>query len=127
MLLDNRQKRKCNVTSCSWKAKLCTLHIEKIPTCDFFSFFCGVEGDRATLLSFASRNESIDASRLSLEVQMECDFMQLEGEVGHFAHGKNCLLANLTFVCGAKGDRATSPSFASRNGSIYASRLALEA
>ena len=30
----------------------------------------------------------IDASRLSLEAQMERDFMQLEGEVGHFAHGK---------------------------------------
>ena len=53
-----------------------------------FTFVRGTEGDRATLPSFASRNGSIDASRLSLEAQMERDFMQLEGEVGHFPHGK---------------------------------------
>ena len=51
-----------------------------------FSFVRGSEGDRATSPSSASRNGSIDASRLSLEAQMEHDFMQLEGEVRHFAH-----------------------------------------
>ena len=55
---------------------------------------------------------------------MECDFMQLEGEVGHFAQGKKYQLA---FVRGPEGDRAMSPSSASRNGSIDASRLSLEA
>ena len=40
---------------------------------------------------------------------------------------KNYLLAFLTFVCGAEGDRATSPSSASGNGSIYASRSSPEA
>ena len=53
-----------------------------------FTFVRGTEGDRATSPSFASRNGSIDASTLSLKVQMERDFMQLEGEVGHFAHRK---------------------------------------
>ena len=53
-----------------------------------FSFVHGAEGDEATLPAFASRHKSIDASKLSLEGQMERDFMQLEGEVGHFAHGK---------------------------------------
>ena len=88
ILLDRRQKHKWNVTICSWKAKLCTLHTEKILACEIFSFVHDAEGDRATSSSFASRNGSIDASRLSLEMQMEHDFIQLEGEVGHFAHGK---------------------------------------
>ena len=58
---------------------------------------------------------------------MERDFMQLEGEVGHFAHGKKYQLALFTFVHGSEGDRPTSPSSASRNGSIDTSRLSLEA
>ena len=53
-----------------------------------FSFVHGSEGDRATSPSSASRNGSIDASRVSLEAQMQRDFVQLESEVGHFAHGK---------------------------------------
>ena len=58
---------------------------------------------------------------------MERDFMLFQGDVGHFAHGKNYLLALFTFVHGAEGDRATSPSSTSRNGSIHACRLSLEA
>ena len=65
-----------------------TLHTEKNYLLVTFCFVHGAEGDRATSPSFASRNGSIDASRLSLEAQMERDFMLLEGEVGHFAHGK---------------------------------------
>ena len=77
--------------------------------------------------SFAGRHKSIDASRLSLEVQMERDFMQLEGEVGHFAHGKKYLLALSIFVRGVEGDEATSPSFfASQNAAIDASSSSLE-
>ena len=83
-------------------------------------------GDRAMSPSFANRNRSIDASKLSLEAQMECYFMLLEGEVGPFANGKTYLLAIFTFVHGAEGDRATSPSFASRNRSIDASKLSLK-
>ena len=80
--------RQWKVTSCSWKAKLATLHKEKKYQLVLFTFVRGPEGDRATSPSSASRNGSIDASRLSLEAQMQRDFMQLEGEVGHFAHGK---------------------------------------
>ena len=54
-----------------------------------FSFVYGAEGDRATSLSSTSRNGSTYAPRLFVEVQMERDFMYLEGKVGHFAHGKN--------------------------------------
>ena len=57
---------------------------------------------------------------------MERYFMLLEGEVGHFAHEKSYLLALFTFFCGAEGDRATPPSFSSRNGSIDASSSSLE-
>ena len=53
-----------------------------------FTFVNGEEGGRATSSSSESRNGSINASILSLEVQMERDFMQLEGEVGNFAQGK---------------------------------------
>ena len=53
-----------------------------------FSFVHGSEGDRAISASSASRNTLIDASRSLLEAQMELDFMQLEDEVQHFAHGK---------------------------------------
>ena len=104
-----------------------TLHTQKIPACDCF-LVRGAEGDRAASPSFASRNKSIDASILSLEVQMERDFLLLEVEVGHFAYRKKpYLLALFTFVCGAEGDMEMSPSSASRNGSIDASRLSLEA
>ena len=112
MLLDRRQKRKWNVTSWYWKAKFGTLHTEKNYLLVTFSFVRGSEGDRATSPSSASRNGSIDASRLSLEAQMERDFMKLEGEFRHFAHKKNYLLALFTFVHGVEDDEATSPSFA---------------
>ena len=48
--------------------------------------------------SSPNRNGSIDASRLSLEVQMERYFMLLEGEVGHFAHREK-LLASAFYLC----------------------------
>ena len=77
--------------------------------------------------SSASRNGSIDASKLSLEAQMERDFKQLEGKVRHFAHEKNYLLALFTFVRGVEDDEATSPSFAAENEAIDASSSSLEA
>ena len=67
---------------------MATLHTEKNYLLVTFSFVHGSEGNRATSPSSASRNGLIDVSRLSLEAQMECDFMLLEGEVGHFAQGK---------------------------------------
>ena len=63
---------------------MATLHTEKNYLLVIFTFFRGSEGDRATSPSSASRNGLIDASRLSLEAQMERDFMQPEAEVGHF-------------------------------------------
>ena len=67
MLPDCLWKRKWNVTSCSWKAKLGTLHTEKNYLFALFIFFCGVEGDEATSPSFAAENQAIDASSSSLE------------------------------------------------------------
>ena len=85
--------------------------------------------NRATSPSFGWRNGSLDGSTLSLETQMERDFMQLEGEVGHFAHEKKqpYLLALFTFVNGVEGDEATSPSFVAKNEAIEASSSSLEA
>ena len=78
---------------------LSTLHTGKKYLLAILTFVCSAEGDRATS-SFASRNGSIDASRLSLKAQMEREFMLLEGEVGHFANGKKttCLRFLLLFV-----------------------------
>ena len=75
MFPDRCQKRKWNVTSCSWKGKLGTLHTEKNYLFAPFTFVRAAEGNRATLPSFASRNGSIDASRLSPKAQMERDFV----------------------------------------------------
>ena len=92
-----------------------------------FSFVPSSEDDRATSPSSSSINGLIDASRLSPQAQMECDFMQLEGEVGHFAQGKNNLIALFTFVHGVESDEATPPSFAAENKAIDASSSLLEA
>ena len=91
-------KCKLNVTSCSWQAKLNTLDTEKNYLLAIFNFVHGAEGDEATSPSFPSRHKSIDASRMSLEAQMERAFMQLEGKVGHFAHGKK-LAACAFYLC----------------------------
>ena len=99
MLPDCLRKWKWNVTSCYWNAKLDTLHTEKNYLLAIFTFAHGAEGDRATSPSFASRNGSIDASKLSLDIQMERDFMLLEGEVGHFAHGKKKLPTCAFYLC----------------------------
>ena len=104
-----------------------TLHMKKNYLFALFTFVRGTEGGRATSPSFASRNGSIDASRLSLEAQMKRDLMQLEGKVGHFAHEKNYLLALFTFVRGVEDDEATSPSFATENEATDASSSSLEA
>ena len=53
--------------------------------------------------------------------------MQLAGKAGHFTHGKNYLLPIFSFVRGAEGDKATSPSFVGENAAIDASSLSLEA
>ena len=58
---------------------------------------------------------------------MQRDFMQLQGEVGHFAHGKNYLTSLFTFARGVEGDEATPPSFAAENEAIDASSSSLEA
>ena len=92
-----------------------------------FIFVHGAEGDRAMSPSFASRNGSMDASRLSLEVQMKRDIMQLAGKAGHFTNKKNYLLVILSFVHGVEGDEATSPSFATENEAIDTSSMSLEA
>ena len=89
MLPDCLWKRKWNVTSCSCQGKLNTLHAEKNYLLALSTFVSGMEGDKATSPSFASRNGSIDASRLSLETQMKRDFMQLAGKAEHFAKEKN--------------------------------------
>ena len=89
MLLDCLWKRKWSVTSCCWKATLGTLHTGKNYLLALFTFVHGTEGDRATSPSFASRNSLIHTSKLSLEAQMEHDFMLLECKAGYFAHGKN--------------------------------------
>ena len=127
MLQDCLWKCRWNITSRCWTAKLGTLHMGKNLPAYNFTFVRSAEVDRATSHSFASRNGSIHVARLSLEAQRERDFMLLEGEVGHFAHGKKYLFATSTFVRSAKGNRATSPCFANRNGLIHASRLSLEA
>ena len=104
-----------------------TLLCQKIYLLAIFSILRLAKGDRATSFSFASRNGSIDASRLSLEAEMERYFMLLEGEGGHFANEKKTyLLVLFTFVHGAEGDRATSPSSASKNGSTDGSRSSPE-
>ena len=55
------------MTSCSWKAKLGTLHMEKNYLITFFTFVCGAEGDGAMSPSFVVENEAIEASSSSLE------------------------------------------------------------
>ena len=55
------------MTSCSWKAKLGTLHTEKNYLTLRFTFVHGVEGDEATSPSFAAENKAIDASSSLLE------------------------------------------------------------
>ena len=53
--------------------------------------------------------------------------MQLAGKAGHFTHRKNYLLPIVSFVHGAEGDEATSPSFVGEKAAIDASSLSLEA
>ena len=60
-------KRKCNVSLCSWEAKLGTLHTEINYLLANLSFVTGAEGDRESLTSGASTNGSIGASISSLE------------------------------------------------------------
>ena len=55
------------MTSCSWKAKLDTLHTEKNYLIVLFTFVHGVEGDEATSPSFAASKAGIDAFTKLLE------------------------------------------------------------
>ena len=127
MLPDCLWKHKWNMTSCSWSAKLGTLHMGKNYLLALFTFVHGAEGDRATSPSFASRNGSIDAAKAPLEAQMERNFMQLASKAGRFTHGKNCLLAILSFVHGVEGDEATSPCFVAENAAVDAFSSSVEA
>ena len=104
-------KRKWNVTSFCWKTKLGTLHTEKNSLLALFTFVRGAKGDRATSPSFASGNGSIHASRLSLEAQMERDFILLEGEARHFAHRKNLPACDSFFCSWRRGRRGNVALF----------------
>ena len=79
---------KWHVASCSWCAKLGTLHTKKTYLLVDLSFVCGAECDGETSPSCASTKRSIDASNSSLEVQLARGFMQLVCEVVHFTHRK---------------------------------------
>ena len=101
-------------------------HGKELPACDFL--LCSWCRERQTTsASSTSRNRLIDASRLSLEAQMECYFMLLEGKVGHFKHGKKPPACNFDLRSWWRGRQGTSPSFESKNGSINASKMSLEA
>ena len=67
MLPDCLWKRKWNVTSSNWKAKLGTLHTKKNYLLALLTFVRGVEDDEAMLPYFAAENQAIDASSSSLE------------------------------------------------------------
>ena len=112
MLPDRRQKRKLNVTSCSWKTKLGILHTEKNYLLAFLTFVHGAEGDRATSPSSASRNGSIDASRSLLEVQIERYFLQLEdAKLGILDTEKNYLLVLSSLCSWRRGRRGNVALF----------------
>ena len=98
MLPDCRQKRKLNVTSCSWKTKLGILQTEKNYLLAFLTIVHGAKGDRATSPSSASGNGSIAASKSSPEAQIARYFSQLEDEVEHCTHGKK-LPARAFYLC----------------------------
>lgn len=56
-------------------AKLGTLHMEMNYLLAILSFLCGTEGDGATLLSFAAKNGTIDASSSSLDAPIATHHM----------------------------------------------------
>ena len=62
-----RWKHKWCVASCSWYAKLGSLHTEKIYQLANLLFVCSAEGDGAISPSFSTINGSIDVSSSSLE------------------------------------------------------------
>ena len=115
---------KWDIASCNWYSKSGPLHKKKIDLLVNLSLF---EGDGATSHSCTRTKGSIDASSSSLEVQMAYCFMTLVCKVGPFTQEKIYLLANLSFVRGAEGVGATSPSFSTVNESIDASNSSMEA
>ena len=56
---------------------------------------------------------------------MVSNFMQLACKVVQFTHRKKCLLVIFSFGPDAEGDGATSPSFASINGSTNVYKASL--
>ena len=127
LLPDRRQKRKLHVTSCSWKTKLGILQTEKTTCLHFVPLFVAqrATGQRRPLLQVETGRSMLPDRRQKRKLHVtSCSW---KTKLGTLQTEKNYLLAFLTFVCGAEGDRATSPSSASGNGSIYASRSSPEA
>ena len=92
-----------------------------------FTFVCGAEGDRQRRPLLQVKTGRVMVPDRRQNPKWKGYFMQLAGKAGHFTHGKNYLLPIFSFLCGTKGDEATSPSFVGENAAIDASSLSLEA
>ena len=87
-----RWKRKWPVASCSWYAKLGTLHTEKNYLLANRSFVRGAEGDGQTYPSFTAENGLINASSSSLEAPIATFYMRGRCKRGRFHNGKQILV-----------------------------------
>ena len=96
-------KRKWNVISCCWKAKLGTLHTEKNYLLALFTFVHGEEGDSTTSPSFSSGNRSTDASKTLLEAKWNVISCCWKAKLGALNTEKDYLLALFTICSWGRG------------------------
>ena len=108
-----RWKCKWRIASCSWYAKLGSLHTEKINQLANLLFDHSAEGDGAISPSFSTVNGSIDASSSSLEAPIATHHIR-GGKGGGAANGSifttanKYLFADLLFFIAGEGNKAMS-------------------
>ena len=92
------RKRKWDVASCSWYAKLGILHTKKIYLLANLLFVRGAKDDGATSPSFSIVNGSIDASSLWLEAPIATNYMRGIVNGCSFTTANKYLFADLLLV-----------------------------
>ena len=83
-----RWKRKWRVASCSWYAKLGSLHTEKIYLLANLLFVRGAKGDGAILPSFSTVDRSIDAPSSSMKAPIATHHIRGGCKWERFHNGK---------------------------------------
>ena len=120
-------KPKWHIASCSWYAKLDTLHMKENYLLANLSFVCGAESHGETSPSFSTVNGRLMLLACGWKLPLQLITCKGDTNRSSLTMANKYLFVDLLFFESKEGNKATLPSFSGENWSIDAPNSSLEA